>query len=177
MHLEVFLAPMVVGAMRLLPHYSWHGHFWRMAASATNRKSCAPASGFASMKLSITCSICSGVAALGWQNLRLSGSTRLTNESVAMIPAQRPPAVFCASGLSPAMQCGSIALALLRSALRESWATAADAINGSSSAAEATRSVTRRVTRRMGRPPLWLLQELWHLPEGQSSLFEVVISP
>src|SRR5262245_51704063 len=45
--------------------YSWHGHFCRMAASATKRKSCAPASGFASTKLVMTCSICSGVVALG----------------------------------------------------------------------------------------------------------------
>src|SRR5262249_14219061 len=68
------------GAIYSCDLYSWHGHFWRMAASATRRKSCAPASGFASTKLAMTCSICSGVVALGWQNLRLSGSTRLTNE-------------------------------------------------------------------------------------------------
>src|SRR5207247_1684357 len=59
--------------------YSWHGHLSRMAASATSRKSSAPDSGLDCTKIDTTCTICSGVAVLGWQNLRLSGRTRLTN--------------------------------------------------------------------------------------------------
>ena len=50
---------------RMTDSQSWHGHLLRMAASAISRKSWPTTSGFASMKLLITCTICSGVAVFG----------------------------------------------------------------------------------------------------------------
>src|SRR5262249_31719905 len=96
----------------LKPIYSWHGHLLRMAASAINRKSCAAASGLAATKLPIACTISRGALPEGWQNLRLSGSTRLTKIRVERIPMQRSPPGLDVAEFTPAWHSGNMACAL-----------------------------------------------------------------